>query len=1114
MSGRGAGAGLLASGLRPWQGQVIDLELRTVGSERLPESMRATEEVVLASGQGEVLLGRAGDAGGGPPRAGSAAGVAVRGRTARDEDALGLVLAARRRSVAWAARVDRDRRGVAVRIHLFDRDLLWGEAVRVGVDERTIAYAQRRNRSLASVEDVCRWLRQQLLLPPLPGEAHRRAVVSGRTSDADRYTGLRLHGLAVDADLGQHDGRLLLTRLLIARRPADGRQLTLLRTDLSFTDDTAGARLDAHQLGGLDGVTGGERSYLELWEEYNNQEWARAVRFATDLGTGHYTSCEAVEGGAWRFRLAADPKTRRFVEQVRDARADEPNLELQASERVPALLLGADENAGSARSGPTFSAPLRWIDRDSMQLVLVTRLGHRDDVAPPPSGHLHYAYRGSEVSKQRREHARDRIARGQAEMKGLGLLINGAVPPDTRPLGHEAMSAATRDVFRPGRPTEKQQEAIRIALNTTGIVLIQGPPGTGKTQVITALQQRLAEVDELVCTVGRNTLLTTYQHDALDHVLAKTSVYDLPGVKVDARKRGTVRTAERWRRQLLGRLNEDLAGRPESARRRRLGAVQTLVASYLVAPPPLEATVGLLRQVEQLAEGEVGLAVRDRVATVRGQLELALEAPLVDPVRAGRLRRLVRGLRETPAGFADDGPYGCRRVLDQLGGGELLDAAGADLLARAAAWTGGAAPGFLDDLRALRRRLLNLLAGTGGPVAAPGLNPLVRDALLELSAEAEQRLHDSRDGRDAVLADYVDVFEHDPERVYEAVHAYAPVLAATCQQVDSAQMRELAAEGRLSFDTVIIDEAARANPLDLMIPMACARKRIVLVGDQAQLPHTVERELIDVLRRQLPGDERLEADLGRSLFERLFELLERKADRTVRLDVQYRMHPELGRLVSTVFYGGPDRIQAGRSADELSHSLRPYQGLVGVWRHVPFEAAAEERVRTSWRRPLEAKVVAAELGRLAEQDPTLTFGVIAFHRPQVDQIWAELVLAGLALKDGDDYRPIPELEFNAAGEERLRVGTVDAFQGKEFDVVLLSTTRSNDMPTTPGQRWRRYGHLMLVNRLCVALSRQRRLLIAVGDSEMFLRGAAPDQLEGLTAFRELCHGQFGRHLPV
>jgi superfamily I DNA and/or RNA helicase len=296
--------------------------------------------------------------------------------------------------------------------------------------------------------------------------------------------------------------------------------------------------------------------------------------------------------------------------------------------------------------------------------------------------------------------------------------------------------------------------------------------------------------------------------------------------------------------------------------------------------------------------------------------------------------------------------------------------------------------------------------------------------------------------------------------------------------------------------------------------MACARKRIILVGDQAQLPHTVERQLIDALRRKAPEDPLRETDLTRSLFERLFLMLQRSPDRTVRLATQYRMHPVLGRLVSQVFYGGPDAIVPGQQEHELRHGLHPYEGLVGVWRHLPYERGGEVRAGTSWQRVEEAEVIAEELGKLAAQDRNLTFGVIAFHRPQVERIQEQLIRVGLAVRDGDAFRPIPEMERNAEGEERLRVGTVDAFQGKEFDVVLLSTTRSNEVPASPRLRWRKYGHLLLVNRLCVALSRQRRLLIVVGDSDMFHRGTAPEQLEGLMAFWELCDGQYGRHLPV
>ena len=61
---------------------------------------------------------------------------------------------------------------------------------------------------------------------------------------------------------------------------------------------------------------------------------------------------------------------------------------------------------------------------------------------------------------------------------------------------------------------------------------------------------------------------------------------------------------------------------------------------------------------------------------------------------------------------------------------------------------------------------------------------------------------------------------------------------------------------------------------------------------------------------------------------------------------------------------------------------------------------------------------------------------------------------------------------------RISVGTVDAFQGKEFDVVILSSVRSN-METDSKKR---VGFLNNNNRLCVAFSRAKRLLVTVGDS--------------------------------
>jgi superfamily I DNA and/or RNA helicase len=100
----------------------------------------------------------------------------------------------------------------------------------------------------------------------------------------------------------------------------------------------------------------------------------------------------------------------------------------------------------------------------------------------------------------------------------------------------------------------------------------------------------------------------------------------------------------------------------------------------------------------------------------------------------------------------------------------------------------------------------------------------------------------------------------------------------------------------------------------------------------------------------------------------------------------------------------------------------------------------------------------------------------------------------------------------------LRIGTVDAFQGKEFDVVFLSVTRSNNIratPDSPETYRRKYGFLLLENRLCVAMSRQQRLLIATGDLEMVRAEADRPEIERqaireLIAFYELCKTPDGK----
>ena len=121
----------------------------------------------------------------------------------------------------------------------------------------------------------------------------------------------------------------------------------------------------------------------------------------------------------------------------------------------------------------------------------------------------------------------------------------------------------------------------------------------------------------------------------------------------------------------------------------------------------------------------------------------------------------------------------------------------------------------------------------------------------------------------------------------------------------------------------------------------------------------------------------------------------------------------------------------------------------------------------------------------------LSFGVISFYKAQ-----AELIKRQLGQIMDDD--------------KKLRIGTVDSFQGMEFDVVFLSIVRTFPQKWTPKDDDREkqarglFGHLCLYNRLNVSMSRQKKLLIVTGDSNLLKNDLAAEFIPGLVDFLKLC----------
>ncbi|MFB6247874.1 MAG: IGHMBP2 family helicase [Salinibacter sp.] len=272
------------------------------------------------------------------------------------------------------------------------------------------------------------------------------------------------------------------------------------------------------------------------------------------------------------------------------------------------------------------------------------------------------------------------------------------------------------------------------------------------------------------------------------------------------------------------------------------------------------------------------------------------------------------------------------------------------------------------------------------------------------------------------------------------------------------------------FDTLVVDEATQATAPSCWIPMTHAR-RAVLVGDHKQLPPTIL------------SPEAARSGLRHTLFERLARHHETDPDApgSIRslLRTQYRMHETIMGFSSRQFYD--NRLVAdetvrhhtladlGVTAPALPAERRPLLDPAAPLVFVDTaEIDAPERQRGgshSRENPGEANLLACLTADL------LTAGVapadVAVISPYDDQV------------DRIDRR---------LGAGEVEVDTVDGFQGREKEVVLVSLVRSNERGEI--------GFLDEPRRFNVALTRARRKVIVVGDARTVRRGEVFDAFVG------------------
>lgn len=1029
-----------------------------------------------------------------------------------------------------------DTRRIILTLRSFEQSYsLSGEAntLSVGISDRIFDELRTRiiRKPRLSHEEIIGWLKERIIVDD--GNKQYFIITAGATTQFDNtIANFRAYGKNVAIDISRTKDSLRIERVIRSWKPNLDRPVLLINGVLDFADISVVSHIINTGMTELDTIVKQSAgSYLSIWNEYNSLERQILVDRAKNFGWIHYTDCIDNPVG-WRLRVSGGERSRKLIDQL----SNQEEIDLEVSQDLPSELKENDiEETNGDQPDTIFiqdekaGIPVSCVSVDTERNTIDIRPLNPDEVnRPTKKGFVYVSVSGDRFRLRRREFAWNRMRYLKTQIPGLGFLLERSDKFLARDYKKQKISMKElRDAFG-CEPTNRQAEALRIALNTSDIALIQGPPGTGKTKVISALNMILTEDQTSIKKGFGQTLLTSYQHDAVENVANRSQVFGLPALKIGRRKFQTYEfnTAEAWRKKLADELRNDPSRGLEKPALSILRKVQSLSRGYIKTPTSPDLTAQMLREVyadtysyliPSLREELLNLSRRIRQGSYQDTNDERLEIDLA--IKA------ARSLRTDPISFCDDGPKTAHVLLKRIEDLGVLPPDKIILLKEASNWVYEEPPHFLDELEEIKLNVIELLSSPRVLDQAALINADVERLLTQVIDNLYAYLSNHPDNAtEVVVARFIDDLENDPTGAYLTLQDYTMVLAATCQQSVGQSMQRLKLKGSkdedLEFESVIVDEASRSNPLDLLIPMSLARRRIILVGDHRQLPHILEP---DVERRLEQSSEITREILGKSLFERLFRHLQelQKQDgihRTVTLDKQYRMHPVLGDFVSDTFYKpyGESFHSDHLRPEDFVHPLKKYKDKLAVWVNIPKSKGLEGGVQSK-HRTAEARWIAYETKNILGQDENVSVGVITFYSAQVQKIMKEMERVNLTEEDSEGYLQIAKPWLEHDGKERLRVGTVDAFQGKEFDVVLLSVTRCNDIEVDEDDEIahrRKYGFLTLENRLCVAMSRQKLLLMVVGDEQMILDKSAAKAVQGLTAFYQLCEGPYGLRIQT
>lgn len=309
----------------------------------------------------------------------------------------------------------------------------------------------------------------------------------------------------------------------------------------------------------------------------------------------------------------------------------------------------------------------------------------------------------------------------------------------------------------------------------------------------------------------------------------------------------------------------------------------------------------------------------------------------------------------------------------------------------------------------------------------------------------------------------------------------------------------------INFDTIIMDEASKATPPELALPVLFGKKSII-VGDHRQLPPMIDGEEIKELLVSI-GEKELAKTLSHkefeiSQFERLFVNIDESIKGT--FNTQYRMHPAINDAIAQ-FYKYDGGLNCGLPLEETYHNS--FDQWDSRYHGLQFKNILTPEIHTIWVNVTTPEIKEGtsrvNFGEIEAIDNVLNVLKNSNGKNEFDQWLSNKSLEekqiGLISFYGKQIHYINKMLKEKHNEVPIRLSTVDRFQGMERNIIIVSMVRSNKLASfkeqQPDEIYGEIGYPLQEslgfaespNRLNVALSRARRLLVVVGNSEHFCK---------------------------